>query len=108
MPEVTADKEIIRDGVPYAVLSYVLCLWILTFQYKKDNPFALFHARQGIIVFVGTFACFIFMFMPFLGVFFGIFLFVFFGASLYGIYLALTGKAEKIYIVGEIAEKIVV
>jgi len=108
MQENKTLKPEVKEGAPFAVLSYISCLWILTFIFKKDNQFALFHARQGIVIFVGSIICFVFMFIPVVGLLFKIFLFVLAIASLYGIYLSLTGKTEPIYVIGDIAQRLVV
>lgn len=108
MEEHKSSKPEVKEGVPFAVLSYILCLWILTFIFKKDNQFALFHARQGIVIFVGNIICFAFMFIPVLGVLFSILQFVLVITSLYGIYLSLTGKTEPIYLIGDIVKRLVV
>ena len=101
-------KPEVKEGAPFAVLSYIFCLWILTFIFKKDNQFALFHARQGIVIFVGNIICLAFMFIPVLGILFSILQLALAITSLYGIYLSLTGKTEPIYLIGDIAQRLVV
>jgi len=102
------DVEEIREGAPFAVLSYVFFGWILTYILKKDNRFAIFHARQGIVISVGSLLCFTIMFIPVLGLLFGIFALGLAFASLYGIYLSLTGKCERMYLISDVADKLVV
>jgi len=108
MKDIKLSQQEIKEGAPFAILSYVLFLWILTFIFKKDNRFAYFHARQGVVIFVGNVICFAFMFVPILGVLFwlGEMAMIFF--SLYGIYLSLTGKRKNIVVVGDIAQKLVI
>ena len=108
MEDLKLSKQEIKEGAPFAVLSYVLCLWILTFIFKKENRFAYFHARQGVVIFVGNIICFAFMFIPILGVLFGLAQMILIFFSLYGIYLSLTGKTKSIIVVGDIAEKLVI
>ena len=102
------DLNEIKEGAPFAALSYVFCFWILTFILKKDNQFAYFHAKQGIVLFVGEIACMIFLFVPVLGGLFGFLLLVLLCFGLYGIYLSLTGKMTPMPIIGDIAQKLVV
>ena len=52
------DQQII-DGKIFAILSYLSILCILPLLFKKDNPFVLKHARQGLILFLGEVAVFI-------------------------------------------------
>jgi uncharacterized membrane protein len=108
MSDVQMDLNEIKEGAPFAALSYVFCFWILAFILKKDNQFAYFHAKQGIVLFVGEIACTIFAFIPVLGGLFGFLLLVLMCFALYGIYLSLTGKMASMPIIGDIAQKLVV
>jgi len=108
MSDVQMDLNEIKQGAPFAALSYVFCFWILTFILKKDNQFAYFHARQGIVLFIGEIACVVFAFIPILGGLFKFLLLVLMCFSLYGIYLSLTGKMTSLPVVGDIAQKLVV
>ncbi|MDD3295754.1 MAG: hypothetical protein PHU64_00145 [Candidatus Omnitrophica bacterium] len=98
----------IKEGAPFAALSYVFFLWILTFIFKKDNAFALYHARQGIVIFIGDVICLTFMFIPIIGVLFGLLALILAVVRVYGILLSLTGKSDKIYVISDLAEKLVV
>lgn len=102
------DEQEIKEGAPFAALSYVLFLWILTFIFKRDNGFAHFHAKQGIVIFIGEVVCLPFLFIPVIKVLFVLLGLLLFAASLYGIYLSLTGKCESIYVISDIANKLVV
>lgn len=43
------------NGKPLAALSYLGVLWVLPYLLCRDDDFAMFHARQGLILFaVGT------------------------------------------------------
>ena len=108
MSDVQMDLNEIKEGAPFAALSYVFCFWILTFILKKDNQFAYFHAKQGIVLLVGEIACVIFVFIPVLGGLFGFLLLVLMCFDLYGIYLSLTGKMTSMPVIGDIAQKLVV
>ena len=57
MNEVKLTDNEIKEGAPFAALSYVFFLWILAFIFKKDNRFAHFHAKQGIVIFIGEIVC---------------------------------------------------
>ncbi len=108
MEDMKLSRQEIKDGAPFAVLSYVAFLWILAFIFKKENRFAYFHARQGVVIFVGNIVCLAFMFIPILGVLFGLAQIILVFLSLYGIYLSLTGQIKSIAVVGDIAEKLVI
>ncbi|MDP2940418.1 MAG: hypothetical protein Q8O13_10165 [Candidatus Omnitrophota bacterium] len=109
MEELKLTEEEIKDGAPFAALSYVFFLWILTFISKKDNRFAHFHAKQGIVVFVGEMVCGVLALLPLVGkVFYVLGLFLFLILSLYGIYYSLTGKMVRMPVISSIADKFVV
>ncbi|MCF7908516.1 MAG: hypothetical protein K9L86_06575 [Candidatus Omnitrophica bacterium] len=102
------SQEEIKDGAPFAALSYVGILWILTFILKKDNAFARFHARQGIVISVGLLGSLPFLTVPILGRIFGLLSLILVVASIYGAVLSLTGKTDKIYLISDIAKRLVV
>ena len=69
----TPDEDIVREGKFFAIISYVSFLCIITLILKKDNKFALYHARQGLVLFVMEVAAFILSIIPLLGWLIGIF-----------------------------------
>ena len=100
------DKEVL-EGKAYAILSYLWVLCLVPLILKKDNRFALFHAKQGLILFIGELAIGFIGIIPFIGwmiLFFGTFLFGI--LSLVGIVQVLLGNFWKMPVVGAIAEKI--
>ena len=101
------EEEEILEGKAYAILSYLWILCLVPLILKKDNRFVLFHAKQGLVLFIAELAVGFIGVIPFIGwtiLFFGTFLF---GAlSLVGIVQALLGNFWKMPVVGDIAEKI--
>jgi uncharacterized membrane protein len=109
MEELKFTEEEIKSGAPFAALSYVFFLWILTFILKKENRFAHFHAKQGIAIFIGEMVFGFLALLPLVGkIFYVIGLLVFLCFSLYGIYYALTGKVVRMPVISDIADKFVV
>ncbi|MFH1876056.1 MAG: hypothetical protein ABH865_04125 [Candidatus Omnitrophota bacterium] len=103
------DEHEIKDGAPFAALAYVFFLWILIFMFRKDNRFAHFHAKQGIVVFIGEMVFITLALLPRVGFIFyvsGLLLFLF--LSLYGIYSALTGKMNRMRFISDIADKFII
>jgi len=100
------DKEVL-EGKAYAILAYLWILCLIPLILKKDNRFAIFHAKQGVILFIGELVVGFVGIIPILGwliLFFGTILF---GVlSLAGIVQALSGNFWKMPVVGDIAEKI--
>lgn len=108
--ELMLEEDEIRQGAPFAALGYVFFLWILAFIFKKDdNRFARFHLRQGIVIFVGELICLFLLIIPGIGSFFcRLGLIILFLMSFMGIFSSLTGKTKPIYLISDIAKKLVV
>ena len=101
------DEKEILEGKPYAILAYLWILCLIPLILKKDNAFALFHARQGVVLFIGELAISFVGVIPILGwmiLFLGTF--VFGVLSLVGIVQALLGNYWKMPIVGGIAQSL--
>lgn len=107
---VDADKiKVIKDGMFFAVISYISFLCIVSLILKKDNEFTVYHAKHGLVFFILEVASFIISIIPFLGWLMGFFGFVIFTLlSLWGILQALTGKYYRLPVLSEIAEKIII
>ncbi|MDD3345014.1 MAG: hypothetical protein PHO34_01055 [Candidatus Omnitrophica bacterium] len=104
----THDENMIREGKFFAVISYVSFLCIITLVLKKDNPFALYHAKQGLVLFVMEVAAFILSIIPLLGLLIGVFGYaVFFLASIWGIMQAALGQYCRIPLISGISEKVI-
>lgn len=104
MPE--KEKEI-QEGKFFAVISYISILCIVTLLVKKENKFALYHAKHGLVLFVLEVASFILSIIPILGWFlrvFGLPLLIL--VSLWGILQALMGNYNRFPFISDIAEKI--
>ena len=99
--------EKILEGKPFAILAYLSILCIIPLIYKKDNEFALKHAKQGLIIFVAWVAFFVLQtilgpWLLKLGTFVcGVY-------SLIGIVYAIKGEYVKLTFVSEIAENITI
>lgn len=60
------DKEV-QDGKVWAILAYLSILCLIPLLMKKDNKFALHHAKQGLIIFIAGIALGILVLIPFIG-----------------------------------------
>ena len=104
----TQEEQEIVDGKFFAIISYVSFLCVITLILKKSNKFALYHARQGLVLFVMEVTAFILSIIPFLGWLIGIFGYVLFLlVSVWGIMQAALGVYSRIPVVSEISDKIV-
>ena len=108
--DVGESKEI-KEGKLWAVFAYLGPLCLLPLLNKKDNKFALHHAKQGLVLFVGELIAFIVFLIPFIGqfilVFLGRLIGLIFGIySIIGIIQSLIGKYWKAPIISKWAENI--
>jgi len=105
------ENKDIKEGKIWAVLAYLGPLCLLPLLNKKDNKFALHHAKQGLVLFVGELIAFIVFLIPFIGqfilTFLGWLIGLIFGAySIIGVIQSLMGKYWKAPIVSKWAENI--
>ena len=103
------EEQEIRDGKFFAIISYVSFLCIITLVLKKNNKFALYHAKQGLVLFVMEVAAFIISIIPLLGWLIGVFGYaLFLLVSLWAIMQAALGIYCRIPVVTKISEKVVI
>ncbi|MBM3245329.1 MAG: hypothetical protein FJZ15_06025 [Candidatus Omnitrophica bacterium] len=106
--EIKETPKEIEEGKILAVVSYWFFLCILPFLLKKDNKFAVFHGKQGLVLFIFLVAGFIFNIIPFLGwLVYRVISFIYLLFLLWGTINALMGKYYRLPIVADIADKIV-
>lgn len=108
MEQVSSEKEI-REGKFFAIISYISFLCIVSLILKKDNKFAQYHAKQGLVLFVLEVACFILSVIPVLGSILrvlGVALFTL--LSLWGMLHALHGNFHRVPIISVIADKVII
>ena len=103
------EEQQIREGKFFAVISYISFLCVVTLILKKDNKFALFHAKQGLVLFVLEVAAFILSIIPFFGWLIRIFGYaLFLLASLWGILQSALGIYSRMPVVTKISEKVII
>ncbi|MDO5033686.1 MAG: zinc ribbon domain-containing protein [Eubacteriales bacterium] len=104
------DKEKNR-GV--AVLAYIPLLFLVPMLTAQDSPYARYHANQGLVLFICTFAVWMLSrilsflgMVPLVGTTLGVIFFILelllFAAYLLGIITTSQGKAVKIPLLGEV------
>jgi len=100
------DKEV-QEGKIFAVIGYIGILCLMPLLLKKENKFALFHGKQGLVLFLGEIAIGIISIIPFLGWFIGFLGILICGIlSLVGVIQALMGNYWRMPVVADIADKI--
>lgn len=95
------DKKDAEENKIFAVLSYLSILVLVPLLAKKESKFAMFHAKQGLVLLIGWIIGWLLSFV-FIGFIVDIVLIVF---SIWGIVNAATGKYAKLPLIGDLAEK---
>ncbi|MBN1793822.1 MAG: hypothetical protein JW844_02530 [Candidatus Omnitrophica bacterium] len=99
--------SVIKEGKFFAIVGYIGVLCLIPLLLKKDNRFALFHGKQGLVLFIGWVAAGVLNIVPVLGQIIWVIAAVVFGLlSLAGILQVLMNNYWKMPVVGDIAEKI--
>lgn len=89
-----------------AVLSYLGILFLVPLVARKDNAFAQFHAKQGLVLFIAEVATMFISWIPFLGWFIGMIAWLTWVVlSIIGITNVLGGKQVPLPIIGKFAQK---
>ncbi len=103
----TVSDPIIQEGRFFAAIGYVFILCFVPLILKRDNKFAQFHGRQGLILFIFEIAAAIVKSVPVIGDVIFSFAYVVLGiASLLGIVRVLMNEYWEMPVIGNIANKI--
>lgn len=107
MPDADKNQEI-QDGKIFAMLGYWCFLCILPLILKKENSFAVYHGKQGLVLFIFLVGGFLLNIIPVLGqITWRLTLFIYLALFIWGTIQALTGKCGRIPIISNIADKII-
>lgn len=99
--QMAPDQKDIQENKIFAVLSYLGILVLVPLLAKKESRFAMFHAKQGLVLLIGWAIGWILSFV-FIGFILDIILIIF---SIWGLINAATGKMTKLPVIGDLAEK---
>ena len=96
----TGDKNMI------AILSYIGILFLIPLLAAKDSPFAQYHAKQGLVLFIAGIISSMIMAIPFLGwVVAPILWIILMVLGIIGIVNVVQGKQTPLPIIGKFASK---
>ncbi|MDH4222885.1 MAG: DUF4870 domain-containing protein [candidate division Zixibacteria bacterium] len=99
------EEEIIREGKAAAVLGYIPFMCFVPLVKMKDNPYALKHGKQGLLLFFIEILAVFFLLPRISQLFWGMVAVLCLVAAFAGIFNALQGKEWKIPFVGELGDK---
>jgi len=106
--EVTANKNDVEENKIWAVIAYLGILCLIPLLAKKDSPYAQFHAKQGLVLFITGIIVGAVSALPFIGWFIvaplgSIFVLV---LAIIGIVNAVQGKTKELPLIGQFGRKI--
>jgi fumarate reductase subunit D len=99
------EKEMIEEGKAAAILGYVPFMCFVPLIKMKDNPFAVKHGKQGLILFIIEIIAVIFLLPKISDLFWGMVVVLCLVSAVAGIYFAIQGKDWKIPFIGDLADK---
>lgn len=113
----TKDKTV-EEGMVFAIIGYFWILFLVPLLAKKDNKFAVYHAKQGLMLFIVSTAAWIaavivsmiLVFIPIVGWVLSSLIWLvicigIFALWIIGIINSATGKYKPLPVIGGIAEK---
>lgn len=90
-----------------AILSYIGILFLVPLLACKDDAFAQFHAKQGLVLFIAEIATAMISWIPFIGWFVGMICWIVWVVlSIMGIMNVVGGKQAPLPVIGKFAEKL--
>lgn len=103
---ITENERPSEDRRMAAVMAYIPFLCFVPLIRMRDDKYAYFHARQGLVLFFLEIIAFIFSFPHLSQLFWTAIIIGCIGAAVAGIIFAIQGKMHRLPIIGDIADRI--
>jgi len=101
-----SSSKDIEENKYVAMLSYLWILFLIPLLMKQDSKFCQFHAKQGLVLFIGWMIVSLVCIVPFIGWLIGFFGSIFLLVlTIMGIVKSLNGELWKMPVLGEYADK---
>lgn len=101
------EDLIVKEGKIFALLSYFGILCLIPLLLKKDNKFAFFHGKQGLVIFIFEVIAAFFNIVPLIGQLVWVIALLYFTVvSIIAIIQVLMGKYWRVPIIAPLADKI--
>ncbi len=101
------DQADIDANKGIAAIGYIGILCLIPLLAKKDSPYAQFHGKQGLVLFIFDIIVGIIWVIPVIGWIAGTVGYIFgFVLFIMGLINALGGKAQKLPLIGQFGDKI--
>jgi len=101
-----SQEKMIQEGKAAAILGYIPFMCFVPLIKMRDNPFALKHGKQGLILFALEILAIIFLFPKISQLFWGMILILCLVSAAAGIIYATQGREWKIPFIGELGDKL--
>ena len=105
MPEETkkGDQKDIEETKVIAAIGYIWILALIPLFLKRGSPFARFHGKQGLVLFIIEILGWLVYWIPIIGPLFAVLLII---LAILGFVQALSGKYWEMPIIGQFAKRI--
>lgn len=100
------EQTMIEEGKAAAILGYIPFLCFIPLIKMRDNPFALHHGKQGLLLLLIEVIAVFFMFDVISDLFWSMVLIVAAGVAVVGILYSIQGKEFTIPFLGALADKL--
>ncbi|MCK5127761.1 MAG: hypothetical protein KAR42_16010 [candidate division Zixibacteria bacterium] len=100
------DSGPAEDRRMAAIMAYIPFLCFIPLIKMRDDPYAYFHARQGLVLFFIEIVALIFSFPHISQLFWVAILIACIGSALAGVWFAVQGKTYRLPIISNLADKI--
>ncbi len=98
--------QITEESRMAAVMAYIPFLCFVPLMKMRDDKYAYFHARQGLVLFFLEIVAFIFSFPHLSQLFWTAMIIGCIGGAVAGIMFAMQGRMSKLPIIGDIADRL--
>jgi fumarate reductase subunit D len=108
LPEMDEEKRknMIEEGKAAAILGYIPFMCFVPLVKMRENPFAVKHGKQGLILFMIEIIAAIFLLPQINFIFWGLVIILCLASAAAGIFFTLQGQDWKIPFIGDLADKI--
>ncbi len=105
--EKKASEEDLSENVVFAILSYIPVLCIVPLLTQREDDFVMFHARQGLVLFLALVAISFFRVLPYFGrAVWNLSLIIYGLTAVYAVAQILMDKKWEIPLISDWAEKL--
>ena len=99
------EKKMIEEGKAAAILGYIPFMCFVPLIKMRDNPFAVKHGKQGLVLFIVEIVAVIFLLPKISALIWTAVIVLCLACAVAGIFFAVQGQEWKIPFIGDLADK---